>query len=406
MSDAVDPVRAATLSRAQLASRSGIEGTRLDELIASGLLQDKSGGYTAGDVRRVIILQGLLEAGLPLAAVSSGVTRGILPLDFTESDVFRRFAGVGDETFQAASDRTGVPLAWLSVLREVTGWGHFDANERVREDEEEVIPWLAAQARLGFRQPAVERLLRTMGDSLRRIAEAEAEWFRTEIQERYSAEGRVREIPTADPENRLSEFGEQAFLALFRAQEAQAWIGNVVIGFEQTMATAGLHEPVERHPAICFLDITGYTRLTQERGDQAAAALAETLATLVNRRSGEHGGRPVKWLGDGVMFHFREPVGAVTAALEMVHGVVEAGLPPAHVGIHAGPVVVQSGDYYGQTVNLAARIADYARSGEVLVSEDVRSAAAAAPNIGFADIGSVELKGVSGATHLYSAAAT
>jgi class 3 adenylate cyclase len=404
--DAADPAGAATLSRGQLASRSGVESSQLEELIASGVLEDRTSGYTPGDVRRVIILQGLLDAGLPLGAVSSGVTSGILPLDFTDSDVFRRFAAVGDETFQAASDRTGVPLEWLSVLREVTGWGRFEPDERVREDEEDVLPWLAAQARLGFRRPAVERLLRTMADTLRRLAEAEAEWFRTEIQERYIAEGRVAEIATADPENRLSEYGEQAFLALFRAQEAQTWIGNVVIGFEQTMATAGLHEPVERHPAICFLDITGYTRLTQERGDRAAAALAETLATLVNRRSAEHGGRPVKWLGDGVMFHFREPTGAVVAALQMVRGVIDAGLPPAHVGIHAGPVIVQSGDYYGQTVNLAARIAEYARSGEVLVSDDVRSAAAAAPDLRFADLGSVDLKGVSGSIHLYSAAAS
>jgi class 3 adenylate cyclase len=400
-----DPGRTRQLGRDQLALRSGVDLTRIDALIASGVLQDKPDGYTVGDVRRVIILQGVLDAGLPLDAVANGVKRGVLPIDFTDSDVFRRFAGLVDESFEAVSDRTGIPLEWLAVLREVTGWGHFEPDGRIREDELEVVPWLAAQARLGFRRPAVERFLRSMGDTLRRLAEAQAGWFRTEIQERYIAEGRVPEIARVDPENRLSELGEQALLALFRAQEAQTWIGNVVIGFEQTMATAGLHEPVVRHPSICFLDITGYTRLTQERGDAAAAQLAETLATLVNRRSGEHGGRPVKWLGDGVMFHFREAAGAVEAALQMVHGVLEAGLPPAHVGIHTGPVIVQSGDYYGQTVNLAARIADYARAGEVLVSEQVR-ATTEDGDIRFVDIGTVDLKGVSGAVHLFSAVAT
>ena len=58
-------------------------------------------------------------------------------------------------------------------------------------------------------------------------------------------------------------------------------------------------------PAICFLDITGYTRLTQERGDEAAADLAASLNRLVTRTSLERGGQPVKWLGDGVMVHFR-----------------------------------------------------------------------------------------------------
>ncbi|HET7182133.1 MAG TPA: adenylate/guanylate cyclase domain-containing protein, partial [Candidatus Limnocylindrales bacterium] len=388
MREGDDPGRTGQLGRDQLALRSGVDLMRIDALIASGVLQDKPDGYTVGDVRRVIILQGVLDAGLPLDAVANGVKRGVLPIDFTDSDVFRRFAGLVDESFEAVSDRTGIPLDWLAVLREVTGWGHFEPDGRIREDELEVVPWLAAQARLGFRRPAVERFLRSMGDTLRRLAEAQAGWFRTEIQERYIAEGRVPEIARVDPENRLSELGEQALLALFRAQEAQTWIGNVVIGFEQTMATAGLHEPVVRHPSICFLDITGYTRLTQERGDAAAAQLAETLGTLVNRRSGEHGGRPVKWLGDGVMFHFREAAGAVAAALQMVHGVLEAGLPPAHVGIHTGPVIVQSGDYYGQTVNLAARIAEYARAGEVLVSEQVR-ATSEDGDIRFVDIGVV-----------------
>jgi len=153
---------------------------------------------------------------------------------------------------------------------------------------------------------------------------------------------------------------------------------------------------------MCFLDITGYTRLTQERGDEAAAALATQLARLVQRTSVQHGGRPIKWLGDGVMFHFPNPGPGVLAALEMVDGVVAAGLPPAHVGLHAGPVIFQEGDYYGQTVNVASRIAEYARPGEVLVSQAVVEAAAGA-DVTFRAIGPVELKGVSGAMQLHAA---
>jgi adenylate cyclase len=159
-----------------------------------------------------------------------------------------------------------------------------------------------------------------------------------------------------------------------------------------------LHRP----PAICFLDITGYTRLTEERGDEAAADLAARLATLVRRSSQEHGGQPVKRLGDGVMFYFREPSDAVLAALDMVEGVASHDLPPARVGLHAGPVVFQEGDYFGRTVNLAARIADYARPGEVVVSQEVVDAADAAP-VSFVEIGPVELKGVAGTLQLHTA---
>jgi hypothetical protein len=84
---------------------------------------------------------------------------------------------------------------------------------------------------------------------------------------------------------------------------------------------------------------------------------------------------PIKWLGDGVMIHHREPAGAVLSALELVAQLPAAGLPPAHVGVAAGRVVAQGGDYFGRTVNLAARIAAHAGAGQVLVSASVAESA-------------------------------
>ena len=62
-------------------------------------------------------------------------------------------------------------------------------------------------------------------------------------------------------------------------------------------------------PAIAFLDLTGYTALTEERGDEAAAELAARLGEAVEDAAASHGRHPVKWLGDGVMFHFSKPAG-------------------------------------------------------------------------------------------------
>src|SRR5207248_8437974 len=140
----------------------------------------------------------------------------------------------------------------------------------------------------------------------------------------------------ADPSAPRSE---QAVLAMYHAQQARAWSASSIEGFEVLMSKAGIHSRLERLPAICFLDISGYTRLTQERGDEAAADLAATLSRLVQRGSVQHGGKPIKWLGDGVMFYFRDPGPGVRAAIEMVDGLAAAGLPPAHVGLHAGPVL-------------------------------------------------------------------
>jgi adenylate cyclase len=144
---------------------------------------------------------------------------------------------------------------------------------------------------------------------------------------------------------------------------------------------------------MLFLDLVGYTRLTEEHGDAAAAALAESLAVLVSRSAREHGGVPVKWLGDGVMVHFPDPAGAVLSALDLVEQLPAAGLPPAHVGVAAGPVVVQDGDYFGRTVNLAARIATQASAGQVLVSHSVPESARP-QGVRFAEVGEVPLKGL------------
>jgi adenylate cyclase len=113
---------------------------------------------------------------------------------------------------------------------------------------------------------------------------------------------------------------------------------------------------------------------------------------LVERSAREHGGVPVKWLGDGVMAHFREPAGAVWSALELVERLPAAGLPPAHVGVAAGPVVVQGGDYFGRTVNLAARLAAHAGADQVLVSQRVASSPRPA-GVRFLELGELELKG-------------
>ena len=185
-------------------------------------------------------------------------------------------------------------------------------------------------------------------------------------------------------------------VALFAVRRAD------IEGFARDLEAAGLLDSVDRPPAICFIDVTGYTRHTAERGDQAAADLAHELSRLVQLSALKYGGRPVKWLGDGVMLWFREPGPAVIAALEMAKGVENAGLPPAHVGLHAGPVVMQDGDYYGQTVNLSSRIAGYARAGEVVVSQAVVDAAAQAP-VEFQDLGDVELKGLAEPVRLYAA---
>jgi len=107
-----------------------------------------------------------------------------------------------------------------------------------------------------------------------------------------------------------------------------------------------------------------------------------------------------RWLGDGGMFLFKEPTAGMLAALEMVESAPGAGLPPTHIGIHAGPVVSQDGDVFGRTVNLAARIAAQAAAGEVLTSAETVRLAKASP-LRFVRVGPTHLKGVAHPVALY-----
>jgi adenylate cyclase len=391
-------------SRDTAAERAGVEPSYLVRLVDLGILiPEKPDRFSPADVRRVMMARSLEGAGIPLEGVVAALARGTLSLAFLDAASYERFAALAAETFQEVSDRTGIPLDLLMVIREAIGMAQPSPGDRLREDETAIVPFIELQVSAGFRRSAIERLLRVYGDCTRRMTETEGAWWNAEVIEPAVAAGKgPEEIANSELADRTAPLAEQAVLAMYHAQQARAWTANLVEAFEVLMAKEGIHSRLERLPAICFLDITGYTRLTEDRGDNAAADLAATVARLVRRSSVQHGGKPIKWLGDGVMLFFSDPGPGVRAALEMVGGLAAAGLPPAHVGLHAGPVLFQEGDYFGQTVNLAARIADYARPGEVLVSQAV-AGASQEEGIAFGDIGQVDLKGVAEAVHLLRA---
>ena len=391
-------------SRENAAERAGVEPHYLVRLVDLGILAPgEPGRFSQGDVRRVLMAKSLEDAGIPLDSVAAAIQRGALSLDFLDAASYERFTALAPETFRQVSDRTGVPLELLTAIREAIGMALPSPDDRLREDEMAIVPFIELQVAEGFRPAAIERLLRVHGDSTRRMTEQEAAWWNSEVIQPAMAAGKGPEgIANVELADRIAPLAEEAVLAMYHTLQARAWTANIIEGFETLMEKAGIHSRLERLPAICFLDISGYTRLTQERGDDAAADLAATVARLVQRSSVQHGGKPIKWLGDGVMFYFGDPGPGVRAALQMVDGLAAAGLPPAHVGLHAGPVLFQEGDYFGQTVNLTARIADYARPGEVLVSQAVADASQE-NGLTFGDIGLVELKGVSDTVHLLRA---
>jgi adenylate cyclase len=148
------------------------------------------------------------------------------------------------------------------------------------------------------------------------------------------------------------------------------------------------------------VDMTGFARLTEEQGDENAARLATSLAALVNDVSRRHGGRAIRWLGDGGLFYFDDVSAAFAAALEMSERAPSTGLPTTHIGVQAGPVVFRDGDVYGRTVNIASRIADQAEAGEILTSQETVERAADG-GVSFVQARTAELQGVAEPVTLY-----
>ncbi len=380
-----------------LAARAGADPAYVARLVDLGILPGRSvGAIGVGDIRRIRVVQGLEAGGIPLEVIGEAMRQGAVSLEFVEQPAYDRFAADSDLTFRELSDRHGIPMVVLVAVREAMGFPPPGPDDRVRETELDVVPLLERLAEAGIGQGSVEQQLRVAGDGMRRIAETEAHWWRTEILEPLYRTG-------ADPGEigrRTEAFGravgpltDEALVAIFHGQQSHAWMRNILEGFEGQLAQAGLLDRLERTPAICFYDVTGYTRLTEEQGDAHAADLAGRVARLVQRVALERGGKVVKWLGDGIMFHFPEPTPAVLAALDMLDAAAADGLPSGHAGVHAGPVLFQEGDYFGRTVNGAARIADHAHRGQVLVSTQVVEASDD-PGLSFKAIGPVPLEGL------------
>ena len=386
------------LSASALADLAGVGPAEVERLVELGILVAGDGPdpFGEGDVPKVRLAVACERAGLPMAGIVSAVRAGRLSFAFLEGTPFRRWAVRSGRTYRQVSQDSGIPLDTLGALLESMGFARVGPDEPMREDELEVVPLLRLGLASGILDPAwLSRLGRAHVEGLRLIATAWGDAYQARFEGPVRAAGGDQGAAMERAARLSIDFlplGDPALLAIYHRQEELVWTEGLVERVEDELEAAGLLGRPGRVPAMSFLDLAGYTRLTEERGDRAAAALAETLAVLVDRSAREHSGVPVKWLGDGVMVHSREPAGAVLSALRLVEQLPAAGLPPAHVGVAAGPVVVQGGDYFGRTVNLAARIAAHAGAGQVLVSGSV-AASAPPQGVRFVELGELPLKG-------------
>ncbi len=372
----------------------------MDELSGLGLLEPEGDRFVVADVGRIAVVEALVGAGVPLTDLVETAAAGIVSLAWFEG-VLPPSPPLGDQTNREVLEQVGLPATLIADLFEIWGVAQPPLDERIREDDERLFGHLArAYTTLGSDDRTFLEATRYFGDNARRSAEAQIAFYRRGILEPLLASGlSLKEIvERINPiTNDVMRPGVQELLLWLNRRHIDALNMQMLVQLvESALLDAGVEIAREQPcPAIAFLDLSGFTRLTDDAGDEEAVSLASMLSDTVRTTALQFGGSAVKMLGDGVMFHFADPADAVRCALHLLPEVAKRGLPPARVGVHAGPVVFRDGDYFGRTVNLAARITDYARPSEVLVSEAVVESVGDTDGVRFQPIGPVTLKGVS-----------
>jgi adenylate cyclase len=396
------------LTAQELAWQAGTTADEIDRLAALGILAtDSSGLFPPKTLHRVRLALAMRDAGVTVHDIGKLVAEGSYTFDYVD-DVFPHAAPpLLDATYAEVAAEAGLPMETVEQL--YTNWSlpPPDPNARIRADDADM---LRGRGRLhtefGLDHDAVVASSRFFGEALRRLAEGQIRVFRERVVEKLRQTGMswYQVLAAVGPIAAKMRPGADELRARLYERHFEDYVFQQAVEiFEEAMDEAGYARPRPlQPPAIAFLDVGGYTLLTQKAGDEAAAELAARLVSLVRRASRDHGGEAVKLLGDGVMFHFPRPQSAIACGLELVNAAEEAGLPPARIGADVGPVVFRDGDYFGQTVNVAARITDYARPREVLVSGSA-VAEALDDDFEFEPIGDIPLKGVRDPVPLYRA---
>jgi adenylate cyclase len=153
-----------------------------------------------------------------------------------------------------------------------------------------------------------------------------------------------------------------------------------------------------------FADIAGYSLVADQDGDEAAADLALYFLSRASSLASAHGGEVIKSLGDAVMIYAEDAAASIELALDLV---TEFGrdpaLPPIHAGLHTGPALRRADDWWGATVNIAARVAAAARAGELLVTEATRLKAGHAASTCWRGVEPLRLKNIRFPVPVYAA---
>jgi adenylate cyclase len=379
----------------EVARRLDVSAETLRRWVRDGVVPLDEGAWSPAAIAHARVVARLRSRGHGLGELREASRSGRLAHGYVE-DLFPH----EERTYSLdeAADETGLEPALIERIWGAAGLSSASLDQ-LSEEDVELLRQMAAVVAAGFPLVAFLQLIRVYGTALGQIADAEVKLFHLYVHEPMVRDGRpqleiaealgdlaAEVMPFATPimerlhERALKHFMEQDVVGHLEADGEDAALGRVRV-------------------TIAFADLAGYTRLTEEAGEEEALDVVERFTDAVlHTLPGD--ARVIKTIGDEVMVVGSDASALVDWAVgfQALHGRTR---PLPRIGIHSGLALYRDGDYYGRAVNLAARVGARAAGGEVLVTEPV--VASAGSHLQFEPIGEVKLKGFNEATKLFAA---
>jgi adenylate cyclase len=384
------------LSTSEVAQRAGVTPATVRRWVAQGVIPQYHGTWTPEAAAQARVVARMRARGHPLDQIRQATDEGRLAFAYVE-ELFPSTDSA--YTLAAAARETGLEPALIERISMAIGLRPVE-SEGFSEADVQLLRYISAVLASGFPLVAMLQLVRVYGQALAQIADAEVRLFHLYVHEPMMREGvsglemaeqmehLARELlPLSSP---VMDHVHQHFLQHFVEQDV---VGHMEADFD------GADEGLGRmRVAVAFADLAGYTRLTEEEGEQSALDAVERFVEAVEITLPEEA-RIIKTIGDEVMIVGSDPATLTDWAVGFQSMQSERPLP--RIGIHYGWAIYRDGDYYGRDVNIAARVAARSAGGEVLLTKPVVDHAGS--HLEFERIAEVRLKGFTEPTEIFLA---
>ena len=381
----------------EVARRLGIAPGTLRRWAREGIAPLRDGRWTPAAIAQARIVMRLRERGHSLEEVRDAARSGRLAYGYMEA-LFPPPADVVG--IEEAARESGLEPALIRRIWTASGFSTSSLEDGVSEHDVQLLRYMAAVLSAGLPLVAFLQLVRVYGQALAQIADAEVKLFHLFVHEPLIRQG-VEGLEIAEEmEGLASELLPLAapIMDHVHQRRLQHFIEQDVVGHLE-LEIDGEGDLGRLRVGVAFADLAGYTRLTEEAGEEEALDIVERFVETVSNTLPDDA-RVIKTIGDEVMVVGSDPSALVDWAVgfQLLNG---ERRPLPRIGVHAGGALYRDGDYYGRAVNLASRVGARAAGGEVLVTRPLVEAAGG--HLDFEHIGEVRLKGFSDATELFLA---